>query len=344
VRLSIDAELQAVVEKALRKYAGSVRDRRTGERKHKGAAVVLDVYTGEILAAVSIPGFDPNGLTPGVWKAYNEDRRRESVLFNRAFDGAYPPGSVFKLVTASAALENGLDLTQTCRHQEGPVFWRAEGRTYARRRITDLEEMRPHGLVGLAKAIRVSCNVYFARLGIELGADRLYETAHKYRLSRISPPKRLAEDLPDNAYGQGTIQVSPLEMARVVAAIANGGVMMKPHLVKEVRRGDEVFETVEPVELGRPISPETSAALRRMMADVTARGTGRGVFAGLDVEVAGKTGSAENNQADGMPHSWFVGFAQVQDPRIAFAVVVENGGYGRAVAGPVCREIVKAAL
>jgi cell division protein FtsI/penicillin-binding protein 2/cell division protein FtsW (lipid II flippase) len=344
VRLSIDAELQAVVEKALRKYAGSVRDRRTGERKHKGAAVVLDVYTGEILAAVSIPGFDPNGLTPGVWKAYNEDRRRESVLFNRAFDGAYPPGSVFKLVTASAALENGLDLTQTCRHQEGPVFWRAEGRTYARRRITDLEEMRPHGLVGLAKAIRVSCNVYFARLGIELGADRLYETAHKYRLSRISPPKRLAEDLPDNAYGQGTIQVSPLEMARVVAAIANGGVMMKPHLVKEVRRGDEVFETVEPVELGRPISPETSAALRRMMADVTARGTGRGVFAGLDVEVAGKTGSAENNQADGMPHSWFVGFAPVQDPRIAFAVVVENGGYGRAVAGPVCREIVKAAL
>jgi peptidoglycan glycosyltransferase len=266
------------------------------------------------------------------------------VLFDRALNGAYPPGSTFKLVTAAAALENGIDLVYNCRHQEQGIRWRANGKTYSRRRITDLEEMRPHGLTDLAKAIRVSCNIYFAHLGMKLGADRLYEMTRKFELSRIAPPKKLAEDLPDNSYGQGVIQVSPLEMARVVAAIANGGVMMKPHFVKEVRLGDEVLETIEPEEMGHPLDPATAAALRKMMADVTANGTGRGVFDGLDVKVAGKTGSAENDQADRMPHSWFVGFAPVDDPRIAFVVVVENGGYGRAVAGQVCREIVKAAL
>jgi cell division protein FtsI/penicillin-binding protein 2/cell division protein FtsW (lipid II flippase) len=344
IRLTIDGELQKAVEAALVKYAGSVRDRRTGMRKNRGAAVVLDVYTGEVLAAASIPDFDPNKLTPGLWKAYNKERKNESVFVNRALDGVYPPGSTFKLVTATAALENGLDYTFNCRHQIQGVRWGSDGQTYSRRRIADLEEMRPHGLTNLAKAVRVSCNVYFAQLGIRLGADRLYEQAHKYRLSRISPPGKLAEDLPDNAYGQGTIEVSPLEMARVVAAIANKGVMMKPYYLKEVKLGGQMIETNEPVEMGRPLTPESAAALRRMMADVVANGTGRGVFDGLNVRVGGKTGSAENDQADKMPHSWFVGFAPVEDPRIAFAVVVENGGYGRAVAGPICREIVKAAL
>lgn len=344
IRLTIDGELQKAVEQALLKYAGSVRDRRTGQRKNRGAAVVLDVYTGEVLAAASIPDFDPNKLTPGVWKAYNNNETGESALFDRALDGVYPPGSTFKLVTASAALENGLDYTFNCRHQVFGVRWRSDGKTYSRRRITDLEEMRPHGLTGLAKAVRVSCNVYFAQLGIRLGADRLYEQAHKYRLTRIPPPRKLVEDLPDNAYGQGTIEVSPLEMARVVAAIANNGIMMKPYYVKEVKLGEQVVETNEPAEMSRPLTPEAAKALQRMMADVIRNGTGRGVFDGVGVSVGGKTGSAENNQADKMPHSWFVGFAPVEDPRIAFAVVIENGGYGRAAAGPVCREIVKAAL
>lgn len=344
IRLTIDAELQSVVEKALLKHAGSVRDRRTGQRKHKGAAVVLDVYTGEVLAAVSTPNFDPNVLTLGRWKAYNEDRGGEAALFDRAMNGVYPPGSTFKLLTAAAALENGLEFTYNCKHQATDVVWRSDGKTYSRRRITDLEEMRPHGLTNLSKAVRSSCNVYFAHLGTELGAEKLYDMGHKFGFSRMPPPNKLVEDLPDNAYGQGTIQVSPLEMARMVAAIANGGVMMKPILVKDVRSGSEIVEAVEPEESARPISPETAAALRRMMAEVTTTGTGRGVFNGLGVSVGGKTGSAENDQADRMPHSWFVGFAPADDPRIAFAVVVENAGYGRSVAGPVCREIVREAL
>ena len=345
VRLTIDAELQEAVEKALRKYAHAVRDRRTGRPKTKGAAVVLDVYTGEVLAAVSIPGFDPNGLTPRRWKSYNEDGGGEHVLINRALNGLYPPGSTFKLVTAAAALENGVEPTYNCRHREQNVRWQSGGQSYSRRWITDLEEMRPHGPTDLSKAVRVSCNVYFAHLGIGLGENRLHEmAAEKFRLSSIPSPKRLGQDLPDSAYGQGEILVTPIEMARVAAAIANDGVMMRPRFVSDIRLDGEIVEQSEPVEMGRPITPETARALRRMMADVTSSGTGRGMFTGLSVSVGGKTGSAENDHADRMPHSWFVGFAPVDDPRIAFAVVVENGGWGRDAAGPVCREIVKAAL
>ncbi|HEY3297379.1 MAG TPA: penicillin-binding transpeptidase domain-containing protein, partial [Armatimonadota bacterium] len=342
VRLTIDAKLQESVERALIKYTGELRDRRTGERKHKAAAVVIDVYSGEILACASIPDFDPNALTPGIWKSYNKNENHESVLVNRAVNGLYPPGSTFKLVTATGALENGLSPSYTCRHQEYGVRWTANGHNYSRKRITDEAGMQPHGLTNLAKAVRVSCNVFFAHLGIDLGADKLYDTARKYGLSRIPPPKKLGEDLPDNAYGQGVIEVTPLEMARVVAAIANDGVMMKPHFVKEITSGNETLERIQPEEMGRPLSKESAAILQKMMADVTKNGTARGVFDGLSV--AGKTGSAENDHADRMAHSWFVGFAPIRDPRIAFAVVVENGGHGRSAAGPICREIVKAAL
>ena len=344
IRLTIDSELQAAVERALREKAGAVRDRRTGEPKHKGAAVVLDVKTGEILAAVSIPNFNPNELALGVWKQYNVDRTKEAVLFDRARQSAYTPGSVFKLVTASAALENGVDFVYNCRHLEHNVVWRRDEKRYSRARITDFEDMHAHGATGLAKAIRVSCNIFFAHLGLELGPDRLYDMAHKYHLRRIAPPNKLAEDLPDNAYGQGSIQVSPLEMARIVAAIANDGVMMKPHLIKEVDLNGKVLKTVASEEMGHPISPESAKALRAAMADVVKNGTARGVFDGTGVSVAGKTGSAQNDQADGMPHSWFVGFAPVDNPKIAFAVIVENGGYGRSAAGSVCLEIVKSAL
>lgn len=342
IRVTIDAELQATIQKALRKYAGEVRDRRTGARKHKGAAVVIDVYTGEVLAAVSIPSFDPNELTFNRWKLYNSDRSGEAILFDRALYGMYTPGSVFKIVTAAAALENGLgDLTHYCKHEERNVKWRYGFHRYSRKRITDLEQMSPHGLTNLRKAIRVSCNVFFANLGLQLGPEKLYDQTSKFGLRRIGPPKKLAEDLPDNAYGQGTIQVSPLEMAQVVACIANDGIMMKPQFVKEIQLQGRIIRRVEPVTLGRPVASETAAILRAAMADVVTSGTGRGVFDGLSVTVAGKTGSAENDQGDGMPHSWFVGFAPVKDPRIAFAVVVENGGYGRGAAGRVCREIVR---
>ncbi|WP_319586237.1 FtsW/RodA/SpoVE family cell cycle protein [uncultured Desulfobulbus sp.] len=344
VRLTIDAKLQQAVRESLEKYAGKVTDKRTGKSKHKGAAVVIDVYTGEVLAAVSIPEFNPNELTQNLWKRYNKDKSDEAVLFDRSINGLYPPGSTFKLATASAALENNEDFLYRCNHKETDISWRAYGKTYSRRQITDLEEMTPHGVTDLAKAIRVSCNIYFAHLGMKLGQDKLHDIMLKYGFSQTPSSQALAEDLPDNSYGQGIIQVTPLEMARMTAAIANGGIMMKPHFVKEISINGTTTELIKPIELGRPISSKSAASLRKMMADVTRIGTGKGLFSGLNVDAAGKTGSAENDRADKMPHSWFVGFAPVKDPRIAFAVVVENGGYGRAAAGPICRDIVKSAL
>ena len=344
IRLTIDAKLQQDVIKSLERHAGRITDKRTGKRKHKGAAVVIDVHTGEVLAAVSIPSFNTNELTQNLWKRYNKDGSDEAPLFDRSISGVYPPGSTFKLVTASGALETGEDFLYRCKHVETGISWRANGKTYSRRRITDLEEMNPHGVTDLAKAIRVSCNIYFAHLGIKLGQDKLHDIMRDYGFNQTPSAQALAEDLPDNAYGQGIIQVTPLEMARMTAAIANGGIMMKPHFVKEISSGDTTIELIKPVEMGRPITAANAASLQRMMADVTARGTGKGLFSGLNIEVAGKTGSAENDRADKMPHSWFVGFAPVKDPRIAFAVVVENGGYGRAAAGPICKDIVKSAL
>lgn len=346
IRLTIDTRLQVEVEKALKKYANALRDKRTGKIKNKGAAIVLDVYTGEVLAAVSIPSFDPNNLSYSNWHEYMADLNDDHVLINRAINGLYPPGSTFKLITAAAALQNGIEFKHYCKHSEHGITWRWKGKTFARKHITDLEEMSSHGIVDTQKGLRVSCNLYFAHLAMVLGPERLYEMAAKsFKLKHIPLPNRLAEDLPDSGYGQGRILVTPLEMACVVAAIANNGIMMKPQFIREVRTKDgKIVENFEPVEMGRPLDSEIAARLRKAMIDVTIRGTAKGIFDGLSVKVAGKTGSAENDQGDGLAHSWFVGFAPADDPRIAFAVIIENGGFGRRSAGPVCREIVRAAL
>lgn len=346
IRLTIDARLQVKVENALRKYANALVDKRTGRVKNKGAAVVLDVHTGEVLAAVSIPNFDPNKLSYHDWRKYMADLNNDHVLINRALNGLYPPGSTFKIITAATALQNGVDFKYICNHSEHDVTWRWKGKTFARKHITDLEDMSAHGLVDMEKGLRVSCNLYFAHLAMELGPELLYKTATKgFKLEHIPPPKLLAEDLADSGYGQGRILVTPLEMARVAATIANNGIMMKPQFIREIRTKDgKIVRQFEPIEMGRPLNYKTAAYLRKMMVDVTTSGTAKGLFEDINIKVAGKTGSAENEQGDRLAHSWFVGFAPADDPRIAFAVVIENGGFGSRSAGPVCREIVKAAL
>lgn len=343
IQLTIDSKLQMAVKESLTKHTSSIRNKATGKRKTKAAAVVIDVRTGEILASVSLPDYNANTLTKTSWKSYNSNKE-EAVLLNRVSNGYYPPGSVFKLITASAALKNNEDFLYRCNHKELNVTWRSKGKTYSRRQITDLEEMRPHGITDLSKAIRVSCNVYFAKLGLKLGSKKLHDIMLDYGFSKTPSSAKLIADLPDNSYGQGIIQVTPMEMARAAAAIANGGVMLKPHLLKEVSIEGKTLEETAPVEIGQPISSEDAAKLRSMMADAAANGTGKGLFSGLNVSAAGKTGSAENEHADKMPHSWFVGFAPADEPKIAFAVIVENGGYGRNAAGPVCRDIIKAAF
>jgi len=331
VRITVDAELQREAARILRRKAAEVRDLRTGAPKQKAAAVVMAVDTGEVLAAVSIPSYDPNRLVPDTWREIIEDRGDRHVLLDRARFGLYPPGSAFKIVTAGAALEEGVSNPVVCRHEITNLRWVVDGKTYGRRLTRDIETARPHGWVDLRKGITYSCNVYFAQLGIALGARRLHDFAQRFGFKRLPATAQIGPALPDVAMGQGPLLVTPMEMATVAAAVAGQGLLPQPHFQME-QAGASV----------RVMGSRTARELSAAMQDVVARGTARGVFDSLPFSVAGKTGTAENNQGDGQPHSWFIGFAPADRPQVAIAVVIENGGLGGRVAAPAAREILRA--
>ena len=334
VTLTIDKDLQQAATDALHKYAGAVRDRRTGKPKNKGAAVLLDAASGEVLALASLPTFDPSELTPESWAALQTVP--DGPAFNRALSGLYPPGSVFKIVTATAALAHGKgDTTVFCNHLDPNVRWRFNGNGYGRR-ITDDEDFVPHGQTDMAKALRVSCNVYFAHLAIDEGAPALDDTARRrFTLTHMPSLDALGRSLPDCGYGQGPVVVTPLEMARVAQAVANDGRALPATYVHSGRQATQGTEA---------LTSDQARHMQRMLTAVVTDGTAKGVFSDLRVSVAGKTGSAQNSQGDKMSHSWFVGFAPAEHPTVAFACIVENGGFGRSAAAPVCREMVRHAL
>ncbi|MDR3707930.1 MAG: FtsW/RodA/SpoVE family cell cycle protein [Capsulimonadaceae bacterium] len=324
VHLTIDIDIQQATQTALDRAA-----RKAGSGR--GAAVVIDARTGDLLAAATTPTFDPERISKADWNALHEGGDPANPLMNRAFSGVYPPGSTFKLVTAAAALESHRgDFTLDCRHTAHNILWSYNGNHYSRATVTDESEMRPHGVEDLAKALSVSCNVYYAALAVELGPNILDREIGAFQLNHCPSVGKLAEDLPDCGYGQGTILATPYEMARIAEAIANGGSMPPSRFVRE-----------SPMDLPatQPLTEANAAVLRSMMRRVVASGTARGVFDGLGVDVAGKTGSAQ--LASGRPHSWFAGFAPASHPSVAFACIVENGGHGRDAAGSVCREIVR---
>lgn len=333
VILTIDAELQKETLEVLRRTAAGIRDRRTGRAKNRGAVVALDVRTGGILAAVTLPTFDPNTLTPEGMQVLNTDVDGDFPLINRALYGYYPPGSTFKIVTASALLANSsADFTANCGHTARNLVWKADGTTYARRRVVDDEGERAHGNVGLTEAVSESCNIYFARAGIELGPKTLRETADKFGFSKLPSTVLFGQELPDIAYGQGPMLTTPLEMATVAMTVAANGERLETHYLKESPR------TV----VSQPLSSDDAQRLAEMMRRVTINGTAAGRFSGVGFSsVAGKTGTAQNDRYDKMSHSWFIGFAPVNNPEIAFAVIVENGGYGASAAVPIARELLE---
>ena len=335
VTLTLNKDLQIATTDALTKYAGAVQDKRTGKPKTKGAAVLIDVRTGEVRVLASTPNFDPATLTPDSWAKLQT--LPDGPAFNRAVSGLYPPGSAFKIVSAASALQNGLGGRHFfCAHTASNVAWHANNRNYSRRRVTDEEGFVSHGDTDLPKALRVSCNVYFAHLGIALGAPALEQTAsQRFGLAYLPHLPKLAEDLPDCAYGQGAVLVTPLEMGRVAQAVANNGHLLPACFVKTSALLNNSTEAMTPADAAR---------LQLMLAGAVTDGTARGVFDSLRVSVAGKTGSAQNGLGDGLSHSWFAGFAPVSQPQFAFACVVENGGAGRAAAAPVCREMLRKAF
>jgi cell division protein FtsI/penicillin-binding protein 2/cell division protein FtsW (lipid II flippase) len=316
VRTTIDIRLQMEVARILKA--------RLEPAGKNGAAVVMDPATGDVLALVSWPA--PSAGVPAT----------PDELLDRARYGQYPPGSTFKLVTAMAALRLDPKLakqTYSCRRLP-------DGRTGTvipgwRRLIRDDIGDSAHGSLTMAQAITVSCNAWFAQLGVyNVGAQALHDTADLLGIPAGEIPE-IRKMMPFAAYGQGPVLVTPFKMARVAATIAAGGAMPEGRWVL-----DENNTRRDPP---RTILPADSAAfLAEAMRSVVTSGTARRTMAGLDLTVAGKTGTAQMDE--GLPHSWFAGFAPYDGApaeRIAFAVVVEHGGYGSQFAAPLARQIVE---
>jgi peptidoglycan glycosyltransferase len=332
------ADLLLTVDLDTQKAAASA----LGDRK--GAVVALDPRTGAVLAMVSYPRFDPNTIDTN-WQALTSDPGKP--LFDRALQGRYPPGSVFKVVVAAAGLQEGVVTPDSPFDDEGS--WLVGGY-----RVNNFGG-NVYGEHDFASAVVRSINTTFAKVGVELGADRLARYAEAFGLGGSIPwglggstgsfPAPGGMDdahVAQVSFGQGELLVSPMGMALITAGIANGGTIMRPYVVQEVRDyNGRVVDRASPRSWLEPIDAATAAQLRALMVKVVSEGTGtRASIEG--VNVAGKTGTAE--VAEGDSHAWFIGFAPAEDPRIAVAVLVENGGTGGAVAAPIAREVIRAAL
>jgi cell division protein FtsW (lipid II flippase)/cell division protein FtsI/penicillin-binding protein 2 len=326
VQTTIDARLQM-------RAAAALRARIEAGHHSRGAAIVLDAQTGETLASVSYPW--PNALDLNDPEAAAPPAGAPEWL-DRARYGLYPPGSVFKLVVAGAALRSGGGAaTFSCaRLPDGRVGNYING---SRRPVRDDPmDTVPHGSLDLHHGLVSSCNAYFAQLAQRLGPRAVFDAASVFQIdvARPSTAAALEGTLPHAGYGQGQVVVSPLKMARVSASIASGGT------VPLVRWIAEPGEPSAPRQ--RFLRASEAARLGRAMREVVTQGTGRALRS-HPVPIAGKTGTAEVDED--AAHSWFTGFAPYggSERRIAFAVLVENAGYGGRAAAPVAGELVTAA-
>ncbi len=329
----------------------------------QGGVIAIEPKTGRILAMVTSPSFDTNLLAAHdgdqVNSAYDQlNADPTHPLFDRAIAGDLnPPGSTFKLVVASAALSTGQYTPQSTfpnpaqyqLPQSSAVISNASGGTCG-----------PGDTVTIADALRLSCNIPMAELAVQLGDDVIRQEAEKYGFnasfslplaSTASSYPRALDD-PQTAltgFGQGQVIATPLQMAMVSAGIANGGVVMNPRMVDQVIAPDlSVQKTYDDTEFGRALDGPIAAEMVQMMVANVSDGAASG--ARMDgVDVAGKTGTAENG--DTKPYSlWFTGFAPADDPQVAVAVVVENGGgqgqsgSGNTIAAPIAKKVMEAVL
>lgn len=366
VRLTIDIEVQRVAEEQLA-YAISEAHRQGFKKARAGAAVVLDVKTGEVLAMASAPSYDPSiflgGISQAEWKALT-DKASEYPLNNRAVMGAYPPASTFKAVTGLAGLDAGI--TYSGKRYYCPGKWTEMGEQWPKW----CWKKTGHGSISFDGGIEESCDTVFYEIGYEfykrkreelqgfarrfglgskLGIDlpgelrgRVPDAAWKKEYNRDYPEWQtwLPGDTVNMAIGQGDMLVTPLQMAAVYAGIANGGMIMRPHVLKDVLDGSgAAARSYQPEVVARvPVSAEHLAVMRRALVRVTESGTAAAAFRGFSVTVAGKTGTAQVAGKDDF--AWFCAYAPAEAPRFAIAVVVEQGGHGGSVAAPAARNML----
>ncbi|HET6465286.1 MAG TPA: penicillin-binding protein 2 [Nitrospiria bacterium] len=355
--LTIDLNVQKVAEEALGKDAGTI--------------VALNPRNGEILAMVSHPAFDPNQLSQSLstadWEALSSDPGHP--LTNRAIQGQYPPGSTFKLVVSSAALETK-EVTP-----EEPILCTG-GMPFGRRVYKDWKR-GGHGVIDLHTAIVQSCDVYFYEMGRRLGIDRLADYAFRYGLGQPTGIELASEKsgvIPTSQWkirtkgepwfpgetlsasiGQGFVTVTPIQLANLIATVAMSGVRYQPHLIKAIRdrATGRLFE-FPPVQLGKvELAEGTYNAIRQALSGVVSEPHGTGASARSQfVTIGGKTGTAQvveekaGVETKSLPkelqdHAWFIAFAPVEDPQIAVAVLVEHGGHGGETAAPPAKRVIE---
>lgn len=324
LHLSLDQNIQNIVYNYLSAY--------------KGSCVIMNPSTGQILAMVSTPSFNPNTLDDD-WN--NLIQTTDGRLVNRATLGLYRPGSAFKIITAASILENDID-----------TFYKDEGSEIIQGYEIKNYNDQIFGNLDLRSAFINSANTYFANKAVNLGKDKLAKTSEKFVFNKdydfdldksnsVIPFKDLNEaDLAMTGFGYGKTQITPLHMAMITSAIANDGVMMRPRLVDKITNKEKevIFEADNEI-LSKATSEKTANAIRDMMVEVVNSGTGTSAYLNW-VQLAGKTGTAD--KADGKVDAWFVGFAPAYEPKIAFALVVEDSqGTGGEVAAPLARNIVR---
>ncbi|HEY2043039.1 MAG TPA: penicillin-binding transpeptidase domain-containing protein [Jatrophihabitans sp.] len=336
----------------------------------RGAVVALDPTTGAILAAVSTPSYNPNLISShsssGIqkaWNTYNSDDKNQPML-NRAFSQTYPPGSVFKVVVAAAALKAGRTPTTRIPAVNSLTL----PGTQTQLRNFGGEQCADGRTDTLDHALTISCNTAFAQLGMDLGTQSIKSTAALFGINdnSMTVPVPVAGSsvgpiidkaaLGQSSIGQRDVRITPLQGAMIAAAVANHGNLMKPYLVSEEQGPDlATLSHTDPVLQSQVMSADQASQLTQMMTDVVDHGTGTAAQI-PNMKVAGKTGTADNGpqRADGSyvnpPHAWFTGFAPADNPKIAVAVIIENGGVagnettGGLAAAPVAKAVMQAYL
>jgi penicillin-binding protein A len=318
---------------------------------NRGAVVALNPETGEVLALVSKPSFNPNNLDK-IWEDVRKNPDRP--LLNRAVSGLYPPGSIFKVITAASALENIEGINKRIFKDSGKL---QIGEKYALHNYGGAA----YGNIDLKTAFLKSSNVVFGSLAMELGNDKLKETAEDFFFNKNIPaegividnsrfpelPKYEKGSIAQTGIGQSSILSTPMEMAMVAAAIANDGVMMEPKIVNEVLTYEgEKLRSISSKKLDNVTTKEIAAEIKEYMKAVVEKGTGKAA-AVPGIVVSGKTGTADHDDKPNVeepPHSWFMGFAPYDKPKVALAVIVEEGGTGGGAAARIASGIFKEAL
>ena len=363
VELTVNAKAQKAAYDGLTSLPGNV----------KGAVVALEPSTGKILAMVTTPTFDPNKIATHDFaanqKAYDRlDSDPDKPLLNRAVQMALPPGSTFKVVTASAAIESG-KYDASSMVPGGPTYQLPQ--THGETGLID-NEGRDCGTktVKFTQAMENSCNTVFAQLAVQVGADAMRKQAEAFGFNSdvagwddlqgtngrsTLTPSRFPEKMNppqtgQSGIGQFEVRATPLQMAMVAAGIANHGTVMKPYLVNEVQSADsDTVATTEPEKLSQAVSPATAREVTKLLVATVNEGTASPA-AITGIQVAGKTGTAQSGQPDVPPYAWFVSFAPAENAKVAVAVMIESADIprddiaGGKWGGPIAKKVMEAVL